>query len=66
MDFLKIFRNAYLGLKEGTENKINQIALFVTKIDFFPPNFLAISFAPTACPYRRTLCKVMGKFCDQY
>ena len=65
MDFLQSFRNAYSGLKEGTEKQINQIALFVTKIEFFL-HFLAISFAPTACPYRRTLCKLMSKFCDQY
>ena len=64
--FSSKFQECLLGVERRYRKKINPMALFVTKIEFFSPNLLAISFAPIACPYRRTLCKLMSKFFDQY
>ena len=66
MDFVQSFRNAYSGLKEGTEEKNQLNCTICYENIIFSPNLLAISFAPTACLYRRTLCKLMSKFFDQY
>ena len=55
MDFLQSFRNAYSGLKEGTEKKSTKLHFFFfTKIEFFL-KFFGHKFCTNSVPVSANL-----------
>ena len=54
MDFLQSFRNAYSGLKEGTEKKSTKLHFSLRKLNFFP-EFFGHKFCTNSLPVSANL-----------